>query len=268
MATLKRMKSSGFTKTKHAAIADGIRAKITSGELAAGDSVPSESELVKSTGASRGTVRRAIATLIQEGLIHTSQGRRPTVSARAFHQSIDSFFSFSSWVRSMGKRPGQYTVEIARRRTAESNSPPASTPDSEFVVELIRLRLIDDKPVMVERTTFHDMAGRFLLQFDTDSGSIYEHLIGNDVPLDEADHVLDVASANEQDSELLDVEVGTPLLCVKRTTYSHEGAVLEYSEDRYRPDRVNFVLHNSRSGTSTVFQATRTERNDSVATSD
>ena len=48
-----------------------IRAKITSGELAANDPVPSESYLQQTHGVSRVTVRKAIELLRNEGLVYT-----------------------------------------------------------------------------------------------------------------------------------------------------------------------------------------------------
>jgi GntR family transcriptional repressor for pyruvate dehydrogenase complex len=56
-------------------VAAGLRRKILSGELAPGDSLPTESELVSQLGASRETVRVALRLLDAEGLTTTSQGR-------------------------------------------------------------------------------------------------------------------------------------------------------------------------------------------------
>lgn len=59
-------------------IADDLRRRIRSGELASGELVPSELTLVEHHGVSRGTVRSALALLVDEGLIEVvrGQGRR------------------------------------------------------------------------------------------------------------------------------------------------------------------------------------------------
>jgi DNA-binding FadR family transcriptional regulator len=52
-----------------------LRRRILSGELAPGDSLPTEGELVNQLGVSRETVRMALRLLDAEGLTATSQGR-------------------------------------------------------------------------------------------------------------------------------------------------------------------------------------------------
>ncbi|ORV60982.1 hypothetical protein AWC06_13560 [Mycobacterium fragae] len=52
-----------------------LRRRILSGELAPGDSLPTEGELISQLGVSRETVRLALRLLDAEGLTATSQGR-------------------------------------------------------------------------------------------------------------------------------------------------------------------------------------------------
>src|SRR5512132_3330373 len=56
-------------------IADHVRALITGGQLAPGDQIPSERELIQQFGASRGTIRQAVGQLRSEGLIEVEHGR-------------------------------------------------------------------------------------------------------------------------------------------------------------------------------------------------
>jgi DNA-binding FadR family transcriptional regulator len=56
-------------------VAAALRRRILSGELAPGDSLPTEAELINQLGVSRETVRMALRLLDAEGLTATSQGR-------------------------------------------------------------------------------------------------------------------------------------------------------------------------------------------------
>jgi GntR family transcriptional regulator, transcriptional repressor for pyruvate dehydrogenase complex len=56
-------------------VAAGLRRQILSGDLAPGDSLPTEAELISQLGVSRETVRMALRLLDAEGLTTTSQGR-------------------------------------------------------------------------------------------------------------------------------------------------------------------------------------------------
>lgn len=242
---------------KHESIASQFRSAIRSGEIEIGAELPSEAALVEVFGVARGTIRQALATLRNEGLIQTSRGRRPVVCSTPLEQSIDDFFSFSSWVRAQGKVPGQRTLEISRRLAARGTDSPSDLPEGEYLVHLVRLRLIDGLPCMIERTTFHDSIGQQLLQFDPDSGSIFEYLIEQGAQLDQGTHIVDAVPANRLDAEQLEMEVGSPILRVRRTTTDASGQVLEYSEDRYRSDRASIRIHNSRANSASVSTASR-----------
>lgn len=64
---------------RYARIARLLRERITSGQLAPGQTVPSEQTLIQEHGVSRETVRRAIGILRNEGLVVTEPGQRSYV---------------------------------------------------------------------------------------------------------------------------------------------------------------------------------------------
>jgi GntR family phosphonate transport system transcriptional regulator len=56
-------------------IADAVRLDIVGGKLASGDRLPTEAVLAERFSANRHTVRRALATLAEEGVVSAEQGR-------------------------------------------------------------------------------------------------------------------------------------------------------------------------------------------------
>jgi GntR family transcriptional regulator len=232
----------------HERVAADLRARILSGELPVGAAVPSEAELCLQWRGSRGPVRQALASLRAEGLISGGRGKPPTVQRRELAQPFDSFVSFSRWAHMLGLPPGQNTVEIARRRATEDIAVRLDIPIGEPVVQLLRQRTLAGEPVMVERTTFVRAWGSLLFEHDPDSGSIYEHLIGKGLQVGVARHTIDAVQADEHDRDLLGVAVGAPLLREVRIAYDSGGEAFEYSDDRYRPDRVTFTIDNAPEG--------------------
>ena len=59
----------------HRQLAAWIRERIVSGEFPPGRRIPSETELVQASGVARGTARRAVAVLREEGIVETIGGR-------------------------------------------------------------------------------------------------------------------------------------------------------------------------------------------------
>ena len=139
-------------------------------------------------------------------------------------------------------------------RDTEEVAAALSVPVGELVVEIIRLRLLDEVPVMVERTSFTLEAGRHLFDFDTDSGSIFAHLKGNGVELVAARHTFDAVAAEGIDAEMLDVPSGSPLLRERRITSTGAGVPVEYSDDRYVPGQVTFTINNTAASGSSVVR--------------
>jgi GntR family transcriptional regulator len=227
----------------HASIARSLREAILRGELQQGGPLPSEAQLCRRYGASRGTVRQALAALRAEGLICGGRGRVPTVGRPGLAQSFDQLVSFSAWARTLGRRPGARTLELARRpadaQTAAALGVAAGAP----IYAYLRVRLLDGVAVMVERTTLVEDVGRLLADFDLDEGSVYEQLAARGVELREADQTISAVAAGAQDAELLSVARRAPLLQVRRRAFDASGRALEWAEDRYRGDAFAITVH-------------------------
>lgn len=230
----------------HARVAGDLRDLIHGGSYPPGTPVPSEARLCEQFGVSRGTIRSALATLRHEGMISGGQGRPPVVRDTAAGQPFDTLMSFTAWSQQMGREPGQHTVEVARRGASAAAAEALGIPEGTAVVEVLRQRLLDGEPAMVERTTFIEAVGRLLFDYDPDAGSIFAHLASEGVDLHSARHTFDAVAADTTDADLLDVAPGTPLLRERRRTTSRDGVPLEYSDDRYRPDLVTFTIDNTR----------------------
>ena len=229
----------------HARVAAELRGRIHRGELVPGAALPSEAQLCEQFGASRGTIRSALAALRREGLIDGGQGRPPVVRDVVASQPFENLMSFSAWAEQLGRTPGQRTIEVARRAVSGPAAHQLGLEPGTMAVDILRVRLLDGEPVMVERATFVEPVGRLLFDFDLDSGSIYAHLTAEGVDLRSARHTFDAVLAGELDSELLGIPAGAPLLRERRRATSADGTPLEYGDDRYRPDRVTFTIDNS-----------------------
>lgn len=193
----------------HRAIEATLRQRIRSGELSIGEP-PSESRLCEEFSASRGPVRQALASLREEGLIGGGQGKRTVVLDAVPTQPFESFLSFTRRAEMTGYTPGQRLQEIARRRPEPEVAAALQIDPDELAVQLLRLRLLDGRPAMLERMTYTAPVGRLLIDADLDAGSIYALLTGQGVDLHSARHTFDAVAADAVDARLLDVPEGSP----------------------------------------------------------
>lgn len=229
----------------HRQISEELRRQIGAGELRPGDALPSESALVGRFGVSRGTVRQALATLRAEGIIGGSRGRPLLVRGAHLTQPLSELISFSAWARSLGREPSGAVIEFGPRHAGVEVAAALGLRPGDPVYYLVRVRLADDEPLMIERATFPPRIGELLGGLDLNHHSIYAELARQGVVFASARHLIDAVPASRADALLLQVAPRTPLLRVHRHAFSPSGEALEWSDDRYRADRVDFAIENS-----------------------
>jgi GntR family transcriptional regulator len=222
-------------------IADELRTQITAGALRPGDDVPTEAELAEKWHTSRGPIRNALAALRSEGLIETSRGRPARVVARKANQAVDVSVPFTRWARELGVTPGAQTQELSLRRAGDM-APALGVDPDDTIVSVVRLRLLEGRPTMLERLAYTEVVGRRLFEVDLDEVSITEHLTSVGHPIVSLQHVIDAVAADDQDAALLRVPRGTPILRLSRTSRDADGRIFEASEDRYLSEVVRFTV--------------------------
>mgnify|MGYP002039311998 FL=1 len=183
-------------------IADDLRAQIAAGSLRPGDDVPTESELAERWRTSRGPIRNALAALRSEGLIETGRGRPARVVSRKASQAVDLSVPFTRWARDLGVTPGAQTQELSLRRAGDRAELLGVSPD-DTIVGVVRLRLLDGRPTMLERLFYTEAVGRRLFDVDTDEISITEYLGSVGHPIVGLEHQIDAVAADDQDAACL-----------------------------------------------------------------
>ncbi len=229
-------------RTGYEHLAAELRASVDAGVHPPGSRLPSESELARTYGVARGTVRQAFATLAAEGLISTRKGARRMVLGRQRLQGFNELRSFSEWAEALGETPGGRVVALVRR---EATATEAEKLDTDRVYHLTRVRLLSGRPVMIERTAYPERIGALVAGMDIDHESITRRLQELGVLFANAAHTLSAVIASAEDARLLDIRPRAPLQRELRLSTDPDGVALEWSEDRYLGDAVAFTVHNS-----------------------
>ena len=113
-------------------VADGIERGIADGQFAAGEKLPGEMEIAEIYRVNRHTVRRALATLAERGLVRAERGSGTYVEAPRIAYPLRSRTRFSEIVGAGGQEPrGQLidasedvaTREMARELGVKTGAP-------------------------------------------------------------------------------------------------------------------------------------------------
>ena len=86
-------------------VADGIERGIADGRFAAGEKLPGENEIAETYRVNRHTVRRALATLAERGLVRAERGSGTYVEAPRLAYPLRSRTRFSEIVGAGGREP-------------------------------------------------------------------------------------------------------------------------------------------------------------------
>src|SRR5580700_10165580 len=133
-------------------VADGIERGIAAGTFAAGERLPGETEIAETYRVNRHTVRRALATLAERGLVRAERGSGTYVEAPRLAYPLRSRTRFSEIVGAGGREPrGQLigafeepaTRELARRLALKTGA---------ALIRIEALRLADRAPICVSTT--------------------------------------------------------------------------------------------------------------------
>jgi GntR family transcriptional regulator len=192
--------------------------------------LPSESQLCEEFGVSRMTARAAVQRLVQDGLVYRVPGRGTFVAAARANRTAGHILSFSDEMRRKGRVPSSRVVERRRRPATVEERRRLGVRD---VVVLRRVRLADGKPLALERAVFPADRVAEVLDADLERCSLFETLVAAGRVPASGTAALAAEAATAEDSRLLRVRKGAPLLVEHRLIHDQDGRPLEWTESRY-----------------------------------
>ncbi len=216
-------------------IADDLRGRIAAEEFGAGGLLPSESTLCATYEASRVTIRRALETLRDEGLVESRQGFGWVASSDPVRQGLASLGTIESQLRESGRRSAR---DIVGFRFIEA---PATVRPllGDRVLEVRRRNLADGAPFARVTVWCREDLGAELSKADVTRHSFYELL---KVPLGGATQTIGARQMSADDAELLDVPVGSAALVAQRVTSDAQGVPVLVAEHVFPGHLTEFVV--------------------------
>lgn len=231
-------------KTLYQVVSDSILEMIESGEYLAGSRLPSESELCKIYQASRNTVRHALSDLVDQGVLVTVHGVGTFVQDNRFTKTTEHLYGFSGEMALHGKSVSSKVLDakiinadpfLARRLHVQLGAE---------VVFLYRLRLLEDKPMAIERAYLPAHLFPDILQFDFSKESLYRVLSEHyEMKPDHAEQEIGAEIATDEVARMLGLQQPAAVLVFHRETRSQDDRVIEYVDSEFRADQFEFYTH-------------------------
>lgn len=231
----------------YAQLREAIRAQITEQGLRPGDRLPTETELEARYGVSRSTIRQAVGELEVEGLLRRVQGKGTFVGTpKIQHHPV--LTSFSDLLRGQGYVPSHRVLSSTVVAAPPEVAQGLHLDDDAPCREVQRLLSADDVPVGISRTWLPlEVLGRHdeAVTVGTAAGrSLYEVLAEASPALvpARASETIDPALAGDDEAALLGCDPGTPLLFIRRSSWTASDRPLEWTELRFVPGRYQYQV--------------------------
>jgi GntR family transcriptional regulator len=202
------------------------------------DRLPRETHLADEFAVSRNTIREALTTLKNEGLIERGPRVGTHVAQRKYDHGLDTLLGLNETFKSYGEVRNEVRAamavsappSVAKRLGLEPGQP---------VVFLERLRYLGDLPLSLDLTYLEPDIGRQVLMHSLESNDIFaliEQLTGR--RLGSASLALEAIPADAHSAAALQVPDGAPLLMLERLTSLDDGRPVDLEYIRMRGDRI------------------------------
>ncbi|WP_328796052.1 GntR family transcriptional regulator [Halosaccharopolyspora lacisalsi] len=221
-------------------VASQIEAAIDSGDLPVGARLGNEIDLAGSLGLSRPTVRQAIGSLVDKGLVVRRRGAGTQVVFNRVKRSLELSSLFDD-LAAVDQQPTTRVLVNEVRSATDEMAHRLGVAEGTELLFLERVRSARGEPIARMRNylpvTLVQPSSAVL-----EERGLYQLLRSEGVRLHAAHQSIGARVAEQADSELLEEPVGAALLTMDRLTYDQAGTVVEYGSHVYRASRYSFDL--------------------------
>nr|WP_210201813.1 GntR family transcriptional regulator [Mesorhizobium loti] len=214
----------------HVRIARALTAEFGNSLWQANEPLPSETELARYFKVTRRTLRKALAIVEAEGLITKNQGRNSLYRGRSIALSHDTIVDLPTAAREAGFRLTTKLLRMGETRAGLAEARALGVRLGETVGEICRLRLLDGRPVVQQRSVIPGNLLAGMRPADLERNSLYQELQRrHDIDgLTIGREQLIQSSATTEEAAFAGVAAGHPVVRVLRLVLA-DGKPVEYS---------------------------------------
>lgn len=211
---------------------------ITEGRIPPGALLLNEVELAEVLNMSRPTMRRAIQSLVDKGLLVRRRGIGTRVVQPMMRRSLELTSLYDDLART-GQAPSTEVLSFAMVPASDDVAPRLGVTAGDEILELVRLRCAGTLPIAkmtnylpsdLVRFTQDDLAGR----------GLYDLIRSQGITLHSASQAIGARTARASEARLLGEPKGAAVLTMERTTYDDHGRTVEFGSHIYAASRYSF----------------------------
>lgn len=230
-----------------------ILSKINQGIFEKGEKIPAEHVLAEKYQISRPTVRQALGELVQEGYLVRKRGLGTYVSLPVITGDGSVFRTFAEEMKLSGYSHSAKLI-LAEQQTADADTAKdLMIPEGNDVYKIVRLRLVDNKPLAIRTSLIPATIFPNLLEKDLEKNTLYN--LFNEVGFtpSHSTQVFQAVSASKQEALLLEINHLEPLMKTEGIVYNDDNIPFEKVKVVYIGSQFRFQIEQSRIDSSTNY---------------
>lgn len=234
---------SSSPQPRYRVLSETLRQEIVDGVYPPGAQLPTEAELARRFAISRGTVVKAIDTLVGEGLVTKRQGAGSFVAMPSLHRRSSALMSFTETLDAQGHIARQKVLSYGGANIDEARALGVHEP----ATMLVRLRYVDHVPVTIHRSFIPErvmarVSAANLGQLLKGEASLYAAFEDDGITIDRGAEHVSARLARPEEAAALNLALPAALMVVIRQSYDAEGQLIEAAEAVYHADYYTYDL--------------------------
>ncbi|GAB6138196.1 trehalose operon repressor [Halanaerobaculum tunisiense] len=229
-------------ENKYLTIYNDLVEQIEEGQLKPEAKLPSENELATVYDASRGTIRKALNLLAQNGYIQKIKGKGSFVlDIEKFDFPVSGLVSFKELSDDFGPNSATIVHNLSTITPNRFLQQQLNVDADNQLWKVIRARKIGEERIILDKDFLRQDFVPSLTK-EICAQSIYEYIedeLGLEISF--AKKVISVVEATAEDKEYLDLAGYNVVVVVKNYVHLDDASLFQYTESRHRPDKFRFV---------------------------
>jgi len=222
-----------------------IKKLIRDGEYEIGHFLPTEEKLQQIFGASRTTIRKAVALLAAEGLVDVKQGCGTKVLDFRYTQNLSYVTSVTETLRNKGYEVVIKSIFIDVIQADAKQAKKLEIAEGSDIYRIQRVQNANGFPITIMENFIDVSLAPNLETTVSHTFSLYETLEKKyNIHIDSSIDTIGAKTAEFIEAQLLDIKVGAALLDIRRIELSR-GKPVSYSKSLLRADRYQLEISTS-----------------------
>jgi DNA-binding GntR family transcriptional regulator len=211
--------------------AQAFEQAIEDGRLPRGSKLDSELDLAEQLGISRHTMRAALKQLVDKGLVIRRRGIGTVVATQPVRRAV-ALTSLYDDLKESGREPSTRVLTFEETACPPEIAEHLGLGPTAPVLRFDRLRVAGSDPIALMRN-FVPVGLLEIEREDLERTGLYDLFRQSGISPHVATQRVGARKAGTEEAELLEIELGDPVLTMSRTAYDTSGRPIEYGSHSY-----------------------------------